>query len=80
MPGTEYRVGMPASPSGSTMPTSRVAEFSSGITGGGSTHSIQQMAPHDYFPSSVLSPIQGSINGQSTATYQQNRILDYYRS
>lgn len=81
MPGTEYRAGTPASPSGSQFPTSRTAEFSSGISGGGGTvHSVQQQAPKDYFPSSVLSPIQGTSNGQTPETFQQNRILDFYRS
>lgn len=86
MPGTEYRTSTPGSPSGSqfpldrSFPSSRTAEFHSGMTGGGSAHTIQQSAPEHYFPSSVLSPIQGSINGESPETYQQNRILDYYRS
>jgi len=67
-------------PGAESQPTiSRTAEFSSGISGG-SVHSAQQSAPKSYLPSSVLSPVTGSINGESPATYQQNRILDYYRS
>lgn len=60
---------------------SRNGEFQSGMTGsGGSAHTIQQQAPQHYFPSSVLNPIPGSTNGENPETYQQNRILDYYRA
>lgn len=66
MPVTEYN--------------SRTAEFSSGITGGGSAHTVQQQAPTQYVPSSVLSSIPGNnSNGQNPDTFQQNRILNYYR-
>lgn len=80
MPGTDYRIGMPMESGGSPITFSRNAEFSSGITGGGTAHTVQQFAPTRYRPSSVLSPLEGSSNGQSMTTYAQNRILDYYRS
>lgn len=87
MPANEYRASTPGSASGSqfplerSFPSSRTQEFTSGINGGGSTvHTVQQMAPQHYFPSSVLNPIPGSTNGENPETYQQNRILDYYRS
>jgi len=74
---------MPAQPADNSFPQSRTAEFSSGatgLTGQGSTHSVQQMAPKSYSPSSVLSPLEGNPNGMSATTYQQNRALSYYRS
>lgn len=79
MPGTDYRNGMPigATP---VQYQSRSAEFSSGIAGGGTTHSVQQFAPQSYQPNSVLNPINGSSNGQSATTYNANRILSYNRS
>lgn len=74
---------MPAQPADNSFPQSRTAEFSSGatgMTGQGSTYSIQQMAPKSYSPSSVLSPLQSNPNGMSATTYQQNRALSLYRS
>jgi len=73
---------MPAQPVDNFSPQSRTAEFSSGatgLTGQGSTHSVQQMAPTSYSPTSVLSPLPVN-NGMSTTTYNQNRALSYYRS
>ena len=73
---------MPAQPADNSFPQSRTAEFSSGATGligQGSTHTVQQMAPTNYSPSSVLSPL-GNSNGMSATTYQQNRALSFYRS
>lgn len=80
MAGSDNYIGMPQGVSPSQMPYSRSAEFSSGISGGGTTHTMQQNAPTTYTPSSVISPIKGSPNGQSPTTYDANRILDYYRS
>jgi hypothetical protein len=74
---------MPAQPVDNSYPQSRTAEFSSGatgLTGQGSTHSVQQMAPTSYSPSSVLSPLASNPNGMSSTTYSQNRALNYYRS
>jgi hypothetical protein len=74
---------MPAQPADNSFPQSRTAEFSSGATGlvgQGSTRTVQQMAPKNYSPASVLSPIGGSSNGMSSTTYSQNRALSYYRS
>lgn len=73
---------MPAQPVGNSSPQSRSAEFSSGATGmvgQGSTHTVQQMAPQKYSPSSVLSALPGN-NGMSAETYNANRTLNYYRS
>lgn len=74
---------MPAQPVDNSYPQSRTAEFSSGATGlvgQGTTHTVQQAAPQSYSPSSVLSPLGNTTNGMSSATYQQNRALSYYRS
>lgn len=74
---------MPAQLMDNSFPQSRTAEFSSGATGmvgQGSTHSVQQMAPKSYSPSSVISPLASNPNGMSATTYQQNRALSYYRS
>lgn len=74
---------MPAQPVENSSPQSRTAEFSSGATGlvgQGTTHTVQQMAPQSYSPSSVLSPLGSTPNGMSSTTYQQNRALSYYRS
>jgi len=80
MAGTDYHNGMPMGASPSQLPSSRTAEFSSGISGGGSTHSVQQVAPTSYQPSSVLSPIASNPNGQSESTQSASRIHAYYRS
>ncbi len=74
---------MPAQPVDNSFPQSRTAEFSygaTGLVGQGSTHTVQQMAPTGYSPTSVLSPISGNPNGMSATTYSQNRALQYYRS
>lgn len=79
MPGTDYRNGMPMgmAPGGYQ---SRTAEFSGGAFGGGSTtHSMQQSAPTSFVPSGVLNSIPNP-NGESMATYDQNRILRMNRS
>jgi hypothetical protein len=71
---------MPAQPVDNNFPQSRTAEFSSGatgLTGQGSTHTIQQMSPVGYSPTSVLSPLPG-LNGMSATTYSANRALKYY--
>ena len=73
---------MPEQPVGNSNPQSRSAEFSSGatgLTGQGSTHTVQQMAPTSYSPTSVLSAFPGH-SGMSATTYNQNRALSYYRS
>jgi len=73
---------MPEQPMDNSSPQSRSVEFSSGATGmvgQGTTHTVQQMAPEKYSPTSVLSPLP-QPNGQSTQTYNQNRALSYYRS
>ena len=80
MSGTDYRNGMPMGVSPSQVPASRTAEFSGGVAGGGSTHTVQQAAPTAYKPSSVISPIESQPNGQSSTTYSANRILDYYKA
>lgn len=77
--------GMPAGVNPSQGTPSRVAEFSGGISGGGSTHPLQGVHPDalpsaPYKPSGVLSPVAGSGIGQSASTYSANRVLDYYRS
>ena len=79
---------MPAQPTDNSFPQSRTAEFSSGATGlvgQGSTRVVQSMHPSElpstpYRPDSVLSPLGRSGTGQSESTYQQNRVLSYYRS
>jgi hypothetical protein len=74
---------MPAQPADNSFPQSRTAEFSSGATGmvgQGTTHTVQQSAPQNYSPSSVLSPLGSTSNGMSSTTYQQNRALSLYRS
>lgn len=73
---------MPAQPVDNSNPQSRTAEFSSGATGlvgQGSAHTVQQMAPHNYSPNSVLSAFPGH-SGMSAETYSANRALSYYRS
>lgn len=80
MPGTDNRIGMPMGVSPQQMPASRSAEFSSGTSGNGTTtHSVQQMPSRGYVPSSVLSPVEGNPNGQSSSTYSANKVLHYYQ-
>lgn len=79
MPGTDYRNGAGYS--------SRTAEFATGmgVTGATSSYNIKQNAapstasPSGYTPSSVLSSLPGSTNGQSPSTYTANRSLAYAR-
>ena len=78
MPGTDNRIGLPSGVSPSSAPTSRSAEFSSATTGSaGATHTMQQMAPTAFKPTSVLNPIEGG-NGMSTSTYSANLARNYY--
>ena len=74
MPGTDFYNGMPqgASPTGFQ---SRSAEFSGGVSGGGSTHTVQQSAPTSFMPTSVLTNPLRPVEGQSQTTYDQNRVL-----
>lgn len=66
--------------------STRTGEFQSGATtlttvnpGNNSAASMQQSNPGGYRPSSVLNPLAGNPNGQSSTTYERNRMLNYYR-
>ena len=71
--------GLPYGVSPSKIPESRSEEFSSGVTGGGSTHSVQQLPPMQYTPRSVIDPVVPPPNGESATTYDASRVLSYYR-
>jgi hypothetical protein len=59
----------------------RSDEFYSAAGNGGinNSHTIQQTSTTGYRPSSVLDPVIGNPNGQSSTTQQANRALNYYR-
>lgn len=62
--------------------STRTGEFMSGATttvNPGNARTLQQTNPGGYRPSSVLNPLAGNPNGQSTQTFEQNRMLNYYR-
>lgn len=64
--------------------SSRMGAFFSGASTvntniGSSANSAQQTAPKTYQPSSVISALPTTPNGQSATTYAANRALNYYR-